>query len=66
MYNKQSESSENLQCSWPAVVARGGYTQKVVDPMQLENEAFTALIQRLTQARRNRENRVQRLYRNFS
>ena len=27
MYNKQSESSENLQHSWPAAVAMGGYTQ---------------------------------------
>ena len=63
--NKQSEFSENLQCSWPAAVARGGYTQIVVNPMQLEDEAFTAWMQRLTEARRNRENRVQRPYRNF-
>ena len=33
--------------------------------MQLEDEAFTTWMQRLTEARRNRENRVQRLYRNF-
>ena len=65
MYNKQSESSENLQHSCPAAVARGGYTQIVVNPMQLEDEAFTAWMQRLTKARRNRENRVQRLYGNF-
>ena len=45
IYNKQSESSENLQCSQPAVVARGGYTQIVVNPMQLEDEAFTAWMQ---------------------
>ena len=65
MYNKQSESSENLQHLWPAAAARGGYTQIVVNPMQLEDEAFTAWMQRLTEARRNRENRVQRPYRNF-
>ena len=65
MYNKQSESSENLQRLWPAVVARGGYTQIVVNPMQLEDEAFTAWMQRLTEARQNRENSVQRPYRNF-
>ena len=65
MYNKQSKSSKNSQCSRPAVVARGGYTQIVVNPKQLEDEAFTAWIQRLTKARRNRENRVQRPYRNF-
>ena len=63
--NKQSEFSENSQCSRPAVVVRGGYTQIVVNPMQLEDEAFTVWLQRLTKARRNRENRVQRLYRNF-
>ena len=65
MDNKQSEFSENSQCSRPAAVARGGYTQIVVNPMQLEDEAFTTWMQRLTEARRNRENRVQRLYRNF-
>ena len=65
IYNKQSKSSENSQHSQPAVVARGDYTQIVVNPMQLEDEAFTSWMQRLTEARRNRENRVQRLYRNF-
>ena len=62
---KQSEFSKNSQCSQPAAVARGGYTQIVVNPIQLEDEAFTAWMQRLTEARRNRENRVQRPYRNF-
>ena len=33
--------------------------------MQLEDEAFTVWMQRLTEARRKRENRVQRPYRNF-
>ena len=56
MESKQSESSKNSQCSQPAAVARGGYTQIVVNPMQLEDEAFTAGMQRLTEARRNREN----------
>ena len=62
---KLNEFSENLQRSQPTAVARGGYTQIVVNPMQLEDEAFTAWMQRLTEARRNRENRVQRPYRNF-
>ena len=47
------------------MVARGGYTQIVVNPIQLEDEAFTAWMQRLTEARRNRENRVESPYRNF-
>ena len=51
MYNKQSESSENSQHWHPAAVARGGYTQIVVNPMQLEDEPFTAWMQRLTEAR---------------
>ena len=63
--NKQSKFSENSQRSQPAAVAKGGYTQIVVNPMQLEDEAFTAWMQRLTEARRNRENKVQRPYRNF-
>ena len=37
----------------------------MVNPMQLEDEAFTTWMQRLTEAGRNRENRVQRLTRNF-
>ena len=65
MYDKQNKSSENSQCSQAAAVAKGGYTQIVANPMQLEDEAFTAAMQRLTQARRNRENRVQRPYRYF-
>ena len=63
--NKQSEFSENSQHSRPAAVARGGYTKIVVNPMQIEDEDFTAWMQRLTEARRNRKNRVQRPYRNF-
>ena len=37
--NKSSKNSQRLQ---PAAVARGGYTQIVVNPMQLEDEVFTA------------------------
>ena len=62
---KQNELSKNSQCSPPVAVARGDYTQIVVNPMQLEDEAFTAWMQKLTEARRKRENRVQRPYRNF-
>ena len=64
MDSKQSKLSVNSQHSRPATVARGGYTQIVVNPMLLEDEAFTAWMQRLTEARRKRENRVQRPYRN--
>ena len=49
----------------PVAVAIGGYTQIVVNPMQLEDEAFMVWMQRLTEARRNRENKVQRPYRNY-
>ena len=54
MDSKQREFSENSQRSRPAAVARGRYTQIVVNAMQLEDEAFTAWMQRLTEARRNR------------
>ena len=53
--NKQSEFSENLQHSQPVAVARGGYTQIVVNPMQLEDKAFKAWMQRLTEARKKTE-----------
>ena len=46
MDSKQSKFSENLQHSQPAAVARGGYTQIVVNIMQLEDESFTAWMQR--------------------
>ena len=62
---KRSEFGESSQLSRPTAVAKGGYTQIVVNPMQLEDEAFTTWMQRLTEGRRNRENRVQRPYRNF-
>ena len=55
---KRSKFGESLQRLRPTAVAKGGYTQIVVNPMQLEYEAFTAWMQRLTEARRNRENRV--------
>ena len=62
---KQHEFSEKSQCLRLVAVAIGGYTQIVVNPMQLEDEAFMVWMQRLTEARRNRENKVQRPNRNY-
>ena len=63
---KRSKFGESSQHSRPTAVAKEGYTQIVVNPMQLEDEAFTTWMQRLTEARRNREKRVQRPYRNLN
>ena len=52
---KQDEFSENSQHLRPAAVAKGGYTKIMVNPIQLEDEAFTAWVQRLTEARRKTE-----------
>ena len=59
------ERSENSRSSRQQQLPRGSYTQIVVNPVQLEDKAFTAWMQRLTEARRNRENRIQRPYRNY-
>ena len=44
---------------------RGSFTQIMVNPMQLQDHKFTAWLDRLVEARKNRQDRQQRLYRNF-
>ena len=44
---------------------RGGYTQILVNPMQLTDAEFTTWLEKLVEARRNRQERRPRPYRNF-
>ena len=46
-------------------VLRGSFTQIMVNPMQLQDHEFTAWLDRLVEARKNRQERQQRPYRNF-
>ena len=46
-------------------VLRGGYTQILVNPMQLTDAEFTLWLEKLVEARKNRQERKPRPYRNF-
>ena len=46
-------------------VLRGGYTQILVNPMQLTDLEFTTWLEKLVEARKNRQEKKPRPYRNF-
>ena len=67
-YNAQRKpwnNSERSETSQHSQLPRGAYTQITVNPMQLDDKAFTAWIDRLIEAKKNRQNNVRRLFRNF-
>ena len=49
----------------PSSVLQGGYTQILVNPMQLTDAEFTNWMEKLVEARKNRQERKPRPYRNF-
>ena len=53
------QSEENRQ------LPRGSYTQIMVNPMQLSDKEFAAWMERLVEARRNRQENKSRLYCQF-
>ena len=61
-YSKEHESDKSSQ--QPSVI-RGSFTQIMVNPMQLQDHEFTAWLDRLVEARKNRQEKRQRPYRNF-
>ena len=61
-YSKEQDSDRSSQ--QPSVI-RGSFTQIMVNPMQLQDHEFTAWLDRLVEARKNRQERRQRPYRNF-
>ena len=61
-HSKEPESNKSTQ--QPSVIC-GSFTQIMVNPMQLEDHEFTAWLDRLVEARKNRQERKQRPYRNF-
>ena len=46
-------------------VLRGGYTQILVNPVQLTDAEFTNWMEKLVEARKNRQERKPRPYRNY-
>ena len=57
----QQNRRDNNQSS----VLRGGYTQIMVNPVQLTDTEFTNWMEKLVEARKNRQERKPRPYRNF-
>ena len=63
--NNYSKEHENDKSNQQSSVIRGSFTQIMVNPMQLQDHEFTAWLDRLVEARKNRQERRQRPYRNF-
>ena len=66
--NETSDDSTRRQSRGEAnqnSVLRGGYTQILVNPMQLTDAEFTTWLEKLVEARKNRQERKPRPYRNF-
>ena len=62
--HQPSEPEKDKSHQQPSVL-RGSFTQIMVNPMQLQDHKFTAWLERLVEARKNRQERRQRPYRNF-
>ena len=62
--NHPSKEPEDKLTQQPSVI-RGSFTQIMVNPMQLQDHEFTAWLDRLVEARNNRQERRQRPYRNY-
>ena len=61
-YSKEQDIDKTNQ--QPSVI-RGSFMQIMVNPMQLQDHEFTAWLDRLVEARKNRQEKRQRPYRNF-
>ena len=61
-YSKEKEGNKVTQ--QPSVIC-GSFTQIMVNLMQLQDHEFTAWLDRLVEARKNRQEKRQRPYRNF-
>ena len=63
--NNYAKEPENDKLTQQPTVIRGSFTQIMVNPIQLQDHKFTAWLDRLVEARKNRQERRQRPYRNF-
>ena len=55
--NNYPKEHENDKSSQQPSVIRGSFTQIMVNPMQLQDHEFTAWLDRLVEARKNRQER---------
>ena len=62
--NQPIEPEKDKSHQQPSVL-RGSFMQIMVNPMQLQDHKFTAWLDGLVEARKNRQERRQRPYRNF-
>ena len=63
--NNFSREKEGDKVTQQPSVIHGSFTQIMVNPMQLQNHEFTAWLDRLVEARKNRQEKRQWPYRNF-
>ena len=63
--NHHPKEPENDKSNQQPSVIRGSFMQIMVNPMQLQDHEFTAGLDRLVEARKNRQEKRQRPYRNF-
>ena len=63
--NNYSKEQDGDKANQQPSVIRGSFTQIMVNPMQLQDHEFTAWLDRLVEARKNRQEKRQRPYRNF-
>ena len=63
--NQHPNEPENDKLNQQPSVILGSFMQIMVNPMQLQDHEFTAWLDRLVEARKNRQERRQRPYRNF-
>ena len=63
--NNYSKEPENDKSNQQPSVIRGSFTQIMVNPMQLQDHEFIAWLDRLVEARKNRQEKRQQPYRNF-
>ena len=63
--NNYSKEPENDKSNQQRSVIPRSFTQIMVNPMQLQDHEFTAWLDRLVEARKNRQEKRQRPYRNF-
>ena len=63
--NHDSNEPENNKSTQQPSVIHGSFTQLIMNPMQLQDHEFTAWLDRLVEARKNRQEKRQQPYRNF-
>ena len=64
MTQNQMEAENSKDAQQPSMIC-GSFTQIMVNPMQLQDHEFTAWLDRLVEAKKNRQEKCQRPYRMY-